>query len=234
MPASSARGAVVGSGVGCGLMLGLPGKDLPARAWFGFGFGALAYAGIDILRDASAQARGRGRDPVARATIVAHALLGGFIGAAIGFYLDASQVSVVVAKFHRYLAAGQPPQLFDIYPLVSKWGHLELGIVTGGVSLLFVESAGGRDQLVHRRLALRHQPDVHEGLFLEGRHADSRACSRSEGLAQVAREHDPGPPLGALDVAHHQLLPAADGDADLVQPGRRDPHGAGDLPGLRR
>ena len=72
-----------------------------------------------------------------------HALLGGFIGAAIGFYLDASQVSVVVAKFHRYLAAGLPPEPFDIYPLVSKWGHLHLGVVTGGVSLLFVEALAG-------------------------------------------------------------------------------------------
>ena len=63
-----------------------------------------------------------------------HALLGGFIGAAIGFYFDATQVSVVAAKFHRYLAAGVAPQTFDIYPLVSKWGHINLGTVTGGVS----------------------------------------------------------------------------------------------------
>ena len=72
-----------------------------------------------------------------------HALLGGCIGAAIGFYLDSSQVSIVVAKFHRYLAAGLPPEPFDIYPLVSKWGHLHLGVVTGGVSLLFVEALAG-------------------------------------------------------------------------------------------
>ena len=50
---------------------------------------------------------------------------------------------MVTAKYHRYLAAGQPPQLFDIYPLVSKWGHLELGMVGGGVSLLLMESLAG-------------------------------------------------------------------------------------------
>ena len=142
MPNLSARGAVIGLGVGCGLMLRLPEKDLSTRAWFGFGFGALAYAGIDILRDVLAHARDCGRLQSSR-YYVAHALLGGFIGAAIGFYLDASQVALVTAKYHRYLAAGHPPELFDIYPLVSKWGHLELGMVTGGVSLLLMESLAG-------------------------------------------------------------------------------------------
>ena len=52
-------------------------------------------------------------------------------------------------------------------------------------------------------------------------------------MTQAAREHDPGPALGPVDVAHHQLLPAAHGDAHLVQPGRRHPHRSGDLPGLR-
>ena len=67
------------------------------------------------------------------------ALLGGFIGAAIGFYLDAAQVAVVAAKFHRYLAAGRRAgALRQSIPLVSKWGHLNLGTVTGGASLLFM------------------------------------------------------------------------------------------------
>ena len=72
-----------------------------------------------------------------------HAVLGGFIGAAIGFYFDAAQVSVVAAKFHRYLAAGVAPVTFDVYPLVSKWGHINLVTVTGGVSLLFAEALAG-------------------------------------------------------------------------------------------
>jgi cyclic beta-1,2-glucan synthetase len=136
------RGAVVGAGAGSALVLQLSSEDLPSRAWFGFGLGALAYAGIDILRDFLASARGRGQFQRPRYYVV-HAFLGGFIGAAIGFYLDQSQVSVVVAKFHRYLAAGRPPELFDIYPLVSKWGHLDFGSVTGGVGLFFAESLAG-------------------------------------------------------------------------------------------
>jgi cyclic beta-1,2-glucan synthetase len=136
------RGAVVGMGLGYGLVLMLPGKELATRAWFGFGFGAVAYAGIDILRDFVNGVRGRGRVQSPR-YYLAHALLGGLIGGAVGFYLDSSQVAVVTAKFQRYLTAGQPPELHDVYPLVSKWGHLNLGMVSGGVSLLFVEALQG-------------------------------------------------------------------------------------------
>ena len=120
-----------------------PRRTCPIRAWFGFGVGASAYAGIDVLRDFFGCRRGAAGGCSLPRYYLVHALLGGFIGAAIGFYLDAAQVSVVVAKFHRYLAAGRPPELFDIYPLVSKWGHLNLGTVTGGVGLLFAEALAG-------------------------------------------------------------------------------------------
>src|SRR5262249_24234118 len=43
----------------------------------------------------------------------------------------------------RYLAVNVPPQPFDVYPLLSKWGRIDLGTVTGGVSLLFAESLSG-------------------------------------------------------------------------------------------
>ena len=136
------RGAVVGLGLGCGLALAMPEKELAARVWFGLGVGALAYAGIDLLRDSSEMGRGRGRVQPLRVYLV-HALLGGCIGAAVGFYLDAAQVAVVVDKFHRYLAAGRAPEPFESYPLLSRWGHLHLGVVTGGVSLLFAEALQG-------------------------------------------------------------------------------------------
>ncbi|MGD0044559.1 MAG: hypothetical protein ABSE84_29840, partial [Isosphaeraceae bacterium] len=96
-PVLAFRGIVIGLGLGYGLALGLPEKELATRAWFGFGFGALAYAGIDVLRDCLNAARGHGRLQSSRYYFV-HVLLGGFIGAAIGFYLDAAQVSVVAAK----------------------------------------------------------------------------------------------------------------------------------------
>ena len=58
------------------------------------------------------------------------ALLGGFIGAAIGFYFDATQVAVVSTKFHRYLdrRARRRSRSTSI-PLLSKWGFIDLGTV---------------------------------------------------------------------------------------------------------
>jgi cyclic beta-1,2-glucan synthetase len=136
------RGLVAGAGIGYALSIDLPGKELGARAWFGFELGCLAYAGIDLVVDLLRSAQGVGRVQAWR-YYAAHALLGGFIGAAIAFYLDSAQVAVVTAKFHRYLGSGRPPEVFEIYPLVSKWGHLTLGTVTGGVSLLLMESLAG-------------------------------------------------------------------------------------------
>jgi cyclic beta-1,2-glucan synthetase len=141
-PVLPLRGAIAGLGIGCGLLLGLPDKELSVRAFYGFAVGALAYAGIDLAADAVRSWRQLGRVRTWR-LYVSHALLGGFIGAAIGFYLDAAQVGVITAKYHRYLVISKPPSVFDIYPLVSKWGHLTLGTETGGVSLFFLESLAG-------------------------------------------------------------------------------------------
>ena len=141
-PVLALRGIVVGLGLGLGLAFGLPEKDLATRVGFGFGIGASAYAVIDLVRDLWYAGHGRGRVQASR-YYVAHALLGGLIGAAIGFYLDAAQVPVVTAKFHRYLAVGHAPELYERYPLLSKWGHLNLGMVRGGPSLLLMESLAG-------------------------------------------------------------------------------------------
>ena len=35
------------------------------------------------------------------------------------------------------------PEPFGVYPLLSKWGFIDLGTVTGGVSLLFAEALAG-------------------------------------------------------------------------------------------
>ena len=167
-------------------------------------------------------ARGRGRVQSWRVYLV-HALLGGFIGAAIGFYLDAAQVAVVVAKFHRYLAAGRPPEPFDVYPLLSKWGFINLGTVTGGVSLLFAEAlAGVISWSIPAWLFAINRTFM--AAYFRKETAPIRALFTRDGLVQLTREHDRGPALGPVDVADHQVVPAADGRADLVQPGRRDPH----------
>ena len=102
----------------------------------------LAYAGMDLVRDCVLHSQRRGRVQSAR-YYLAHVFLGGAIGAAICFYLDASQVALVAEKFQGYLAVGHKAELFDVYPLVSKWGHVTLGNVEGGASLLLCWSLAG-------------------------------------------------------------------------------------------
>jgi len=136
------RGVVVGLGVGYAINLALAGQDMASRVWFGFAVGVVAFAGVNLARDGLYGLQGRGRTLSWRPYLI-DALLGGFIGASVGFYLDATQVTVVVDKFHRYLSAGQPPEAYGVYPLLSKWGFIDLGYVTGGVSLLFAEALAG-------------------------------------------------------------------------------------------
>ncbi len=141
-PWLAARGAVVGLGLAMGVTGALSERDLATRAGFGFLVGAAAYAGVDLLRDALRSARGRGSVQAPRYYGV-RVVLGGLIGAAIGFYLDASQLAIVVAKFQRYTSVGRTPEPFGIYPLVSKWGFMNLGTVRGGADLLFAEALAG-------------------------------------------------------------------------------------------
>jgi len=141
-PTLYARGAVVGLGLGCAYALAVAGRAMGERVGFGFVVGLAAFAGVNLIRDALEGARGRGRVGSWRVYFV-QALLGGCIGAAFGFYLDAAQVGVVVAKYHSYLVAGGTPERVDVYPLLSKWGFIDLGTITGGVSLLFAEALKG-------------------------------------------------------------------------------------------
>ncbi|QEH39254.1 N,N'-diacetylchitobiose phosphorylase (plasmid) [Aquisphaera giovannonii] len=136
------RGAVVGAGLGYGLSAGYSGSDLGPRAALGFAVGVIAYAGVDLVRDAALSSRRRGRIQAVR-YYLARALIGGGIGAAIGFYLDAPQVRQVAENFRAYLAVGQEPRLFDRNLFISKWGHVNLGHVSGGSGLMLMQSLAG-------------------------------------------------------------------------------------------
>ncbi len=141
-PRLYARGAVAGLGLGLAASFGVVGWSIAGRSAFGFGFGALTYAGVNLVTHLVAAADRRARVQPLRVYLV-QAGLGGFIGAAIGFYFDATQVQVVVAKFGRYLAVGQAADPFDVRPFLSKWGRIDLGTTTGGAKLLFDESLAG-------------------------------------------------------------------------------------------
>ena len=137
-----ARGAVVGLALGVGLASGISGQSTEARALFGFGFGLATYAGINLMADGFEATRGRSRVQSWRVYLV-QGLLGGFIGASLGFYFDSTQVAVVVAKFHQYLGVGLKPEPYGVRPFLSRWGFVDLGTQTGGVKLLYDEALAG-------------------------------------------------------------------------------------------
>jgi cyclic beta-1,2-glucan synthetase len=120
----------------------LAAKEMGTRVGFGFAVGVAAYAGVNLLRDGVAATRGRGRVQSPRVYVV-HGLLGGFIGAALGFYFDAAQVSVVVAKFDRYPRRGARAGTVRRLSAAQQVGLHQAGDVTGGVSLLFAEALRG-------------------------------------------------------------------------------------------
>ena len=146
-PTNVLRGLVVGSGLGLAALEGLSRANAFQRCGFGLLVGVAAYTGVDLLCDAAAIARGRRRRFQARRVYVLGALLGGAIGGALGWYFETSQLDVVIQKFSLYAAVERPasgeagPYVF--YPLFSKWGAIDLGQVTGGVKLFFVESLSG-------------------------------------------------------------------------------------------
>ncbi len=137
-----ARGAVIGLGTAYGFGNGMVDMDMPIRITYGLGVGLLASAGVSIIRDAVFMYRGKGRIQVWRLYFT-DAMLGGFIGAAIAFYLDSSQVPVVAEKIRLYTSAGLPTSEYSVYPLINKWGHITLSNVTGGVKLFFNEALAG-------------------------------------------------------------------------------------------
>ncbi|MBY6240133.1 GH36-type glycosyl hydrolase domain-containing protein [Methylosinus sp. Sm6] len=147
------RGAVAGAAVGLALVFGLPDQDGGARFLFGALAGALAYAGVDAGFDLHALMNDRRQHLRSWRVYALGALLGGLVGGAIGWYLDAGQLKTIVDKFYAYIALsysaeGRPLNAYVIRPLFSKWGATDLGVVDGGVRLFFDESLSGVIQWV--------------------------------------------------------------------------------------
>ena len=223
-----ARGAVAGFGLAYGITYKLFQWELSDRVTFGLFIGLLASAGVSILRDAVNASKGRGRIQSWRLYFI-DALLGGFVGSALAFYLDHSQVPVIVAKFKLYTSAGLSPETYTTYPLVSKWGRIDLGAYTGGVKMFFNEAFAGVINWAVAAWLFAINRAFMEAYF----HKDCTPIKHFFSKARICRserEHDPGLAVGIVDVAHHQYVPAHDAGSDLVQSGRRDPHPVCHLP----
>ena len=142
------RGAMVGAAITLGALMGIASANGLERFAFGFGAGALAYAGVDMLSDLAPMLLRRRRYLSSWRIYLFGALLGGVTGGAIAWYFDAGQIEVVRQKFHAYTAihypaVGRAVADYNIFPLFSKWGVSNLGAVEGGVKLFYVESLSG-------------------------------------------------------------------------------------------
>ena len=147
-PWNMARGLVVGLGVALALTSDLRHAGGSLRFVALFLVGALAYAGVDLVRDGVAILTGPRKRFQSWRVHALGALLGGLVAGALGWYFDANQIAVVSAKFWAYVdldyaAAGRPVGDYTVYALFSKWGLVNLGPVAGGVKLFYLESLSG-------------------------------------------------------------------------------------------
>lgn len=136
------RGAVTGLALAHGLSDAFYNRETSDRLAFGLLAGVLASLGVSVARDLYYGARNQGRLQPWRQYLV-DGLLGGFVGALLAFYMDATQVPAVMDKIKMYLGAGSEPKNYTIYALLSKWGRVDLGSFTGGVKLFYNESLAG-------------------------------------------------------------------------------------------
>jgi cyclic beta-1,2-glucan synthetase len=137
-----ARGAVVGFGFSYMISNGMFQETMSERILFGLIIGLVSSIGISIVRDSVYASRGQGKIQSWRLYLI-DGLLGGFIGSAVAFYLDTRQVPVIIEKFKLYTSSGFSPIEYITYPLVNKWGRIDLGSYAGGSRLLFTESLAG-------------------------------------------------------------------------------------------
>jgi len=149
------RGLVLGLAFAIGLNIHFASLPTQQRITFGFLAGAAAFGGVSILRDLLFGVRGIGGVKSWRYYLVESGL-GAFIGAGIGFYLDAAQLPIIGTKFELYNSFGLNPadivtrcqNLRTTAPneytaLLSRWGHIKLSPACGGAKILFNEALMG-------------------------------------------------------------------------------------------
>ena len=147
-PRAPARGVVAGVGLALAYGVDLAADDGGARFFAMFAVGALCYAGVDLGFDAWKIVTGDRSKLQSWRLYALGAVLGGFVAGALGWYFDAAQLRVVVAKFWAYAdvnyrLSGRPLGDYATYPIFNKYGMTNLGEVAGGVRLFWAESVAG-------------------------------------------------------------------------------------------
>ena len=161
------------------------------------------------------------------------ALLGALVAGALGWYFDTAQVQVVIAKFWAYADVNyraRPGASSATSPPIrssTNTAQINLGEVAGGVRLFWSESVAGRHQLVARGAAVLDQLCAARRAVAAQLAADPRS-SQPQGRRRSGGARGAGVALGPLDGPDHQFIPAPVAGSQLVQSGRRDPHGRRD------
>ena len=147
-PRGPARGIVAGLGLALAYGAGLAAYDGGARFLTMAALGALCYGGVDFGFDAWSVVKGERRKLQSWRLYALGVLLGGLVAGALGWYFDAAQLKVVIAKFWAYADVnyrldGRQLGDFTTYPIFNKYGMINLGEVAGGVRLFWAESVAG-------------------------------------------------------------------------------------------
>jgi cyclic beta-1,2-glucan synthetase len=142
------RGIVAGFGLALVYHTDLAAYEGGARFLTMFGLGALCYGGVDLAFDAWSIATGKRVKLQTWRLYALGLLLGGVVAGALGWYFDAAQLQVVIAKFWAYADVdyrldGRALGDFTTYPIFNKYGMFNLGQVAGGVRLFWAESVAG-------------------------------------------------------------------------------------------
>jgi len=148
-PVLFARGIVVGLAFAVGFNIDFASLETGVRIGIGALFGVAAFGGVSLLRDIFYGSKSW------RYYFVEGAL-GAFIGAALGFYFDASQLPIIRTKFELYTSFGMDPNEIvrrcqelrttapnEFTALMSRWGHIILSPASGGAKILFNEALMG-------------------------------------------------------------------------------------------
>lgn len=147
-PMNHLRGILLGLGLAGIVIFGIQHTSTGPRFVCGLLLGALIYAGGDLIRDGFEVLNKQRQRMQSWRIYVLGAGLGGIIGGAIAWYFDAAQIAIIAQRLGAYAtlffpAAGKAPAEYIIYPLFSRWGEMDLGIVQGGARLLYNDSLSG-------------------------------------------------------------------------------------------
>ena len=148
-PVLYARGIVVGLAFAIGLNIAFASLPTGTRIGYGALFGAATFGGVSLVRDLFFGFK-------SWRYYLVEAGLGAFIGAALGFYFDASQLPIIGTKFELYNSFGLDPKTIvarcqelrttapnEFTALISRWGHIKLSPAAGGTKILFNEALMG-------------------------------------------------------------------------------------------